>query len=148
MKIYISILMTIAFTFLGIHNTQAQSAAQIQKTEQSIKKKGKYALLVMKTQHLKAAIMTGQGFKATSPKIDFQIVACGELVKEIAADSALQNLISQAVNKDRLKIVICGISIKQFKVDKTTLPAETPVSENGLIYMFGLQEQGYKTIIL
>lgn len=146
MKLYL-ILMLALMTF-GAANLNAQTAENIQKTEQSIRKNGKYALLVMKAQHLKAAIQTGIEFKSKSQKIDFQIITCGELVKEISHDGELQNLIKNGVTQNGLKILVCGLSIKQFKVDKTLLPNETPPTENGLIYMFGLQEQGYKTVIL
>lgn len=146
MKSYIILILTL-LTF-GAENLNAQTTENIQKTEQAIHKKGKYALLVMKVQHLKAAIQTGIEFKTKSRKIDFQIVTCGELVKEISLDKALQNLIHNAVNQHGLKILVCGLSITQFKVDKTLLPEETHLTENGLIYMFGLQEQGYKTVIL
>lgn len=146
MKLYL-ILMLALMTF-GATKLNAQTAENIQKTEQSIRKNGKYALLVMKAQHLKAAIQTGIEFKSKSQKIDFQIITCGELVKEISLDGELQNLIKNAVTQNGLKILVCGLSIKQFKVDKTLLPNETPTTENGLIYMFGLQEQGYKTVIL
>lgn len=146
MKLYL-ILMLALMTF-GAANLNAQTAENIQKTEQSIRKNGKYALLVMKAQHLKAAIQTGIEFKSKSQKIDFQIITCGELVKEISLDGELQNLIKNGVTQNGLKILVCGLSIKQFKVDKTLLPNETSPTENGLIYMFGLQEQGYKTVIL
>ncbi|CAM3505332.1 hypothetical protein FSS13T_10060 [Flavobacterium saliperosum S13] len=146
MKSYIILILTL-LTF-GAENLNAQTTENIQKTEQVIHKKGKYALLVMKVQHLKAAIQTGIEFKTKSRKIDFQIVSCGELAKEISLDKALQNLIHNAVNQHGLKILVCGLSITQFKVDKTLLPEETHLTENGLIYMFGLQEQEYKTVIL
>jgi len=146
MKLYI--ILMFALTIFGAENLSAQTAESIQKTEQSIRKKGKYALLVMKVQHLKAAIQSGIELKSKNKKIDFQILTCGELVKEISIDEELQNLIRNAVNQDGLKILVCGLSIKQFKVEKSLLPKETPATENGLIYMFGLQEQGYKTVIL
>lgn len=133
---------------LGTVNLNAQTVESIQKTEQSIRKNGKYALLVMKAQHLKAAIQTGIELKTQNPGIDFQILSCGELVKEISLDQELQSLVKKAVNQHGLKILVCGLSITQFKVDKSLLPIETPTTENGLIYMFGLQEQGYMTIIL
>lgn len=146
MKSYI-ILMVALMTF-GAENLNAQTAENIQKTEQSIRKNGKYALLVMKVQHLKVAIQTGIELKAKSKKIDFQIVTCGELVKEISIDEELQTLIKNAVNQHGLKILVCGLSIKQFEIDKILLPKETPATENGLLYMLGLQEQNYKTVIL
>lgn len=146
MKSFIIILLAL-MTF-GSKSLHAQTIQSIQKTEQSIRKNGKYALLVMKVQHLKAAIQTGIELKNKSQKLDFQIVTCGELVKQISLDKELQKLIIDAVKHHGLKILVCGLSITQFKVDKTLLPKETLATENGLIYMFGLQEQGYKTVIL
>ncbi len=145
MKSYIIFLVTLS---LLTSNGNAQTVENIQKTENSIRNNGKYALLVMKAQHLKAAIQTGIEFKTESKKIEFQIITCGELVKEISKNPELQNLIKEAVNQHKLKILICGLSIKQFEVDKNLLPEETPVTENGLIYTFGLQENGYKVIVL
>jgi intracellular sulfur oxidation DsrE/DsrF family protein len=146
MKVYIILLF--ALLIFGANTANAQTSESIRQTEQSIKKNGKYALLVMKVQHLKAGIKTGIAFKAKSEKIDFQIVICGELVKEISKDKELQSLIRKAVLDNGLKILLCGLSIKELNVDESLLPAETPVTENGLIYMFGLQELNYKTIIL
>lgn len=147
MKIY-SIILFIALSISGANMVHAQTAEEIKKTEQSIKKNGQYALLVMKAQHLKAAIKTGVDFKSRSAKIDFHMVACGELVKQISTDQTLKHLVGEAVNKHGLKILVCGLSIEQFEVDQTLLPEETPVTANGLVYLFGLQEQGFKTVIL
>lgn len=142
------IIIIFSLSLLVTSNANAQSVENIQKTENSIRKNGKYALLVMKAQHLKAAIQTGIKFKTKSEKIEVQIITCGELVKEISQNVELQNLIKDAVSQYGLNILICGLSIEQFKVDKNLLPKETPVTENGLIYMFGLQENGYKAIVL
>ena len=142
------IILFIALMTFGAGNLNAQTAESIQKTEQSIRKNGKYALLVMKALHLKTAINTGIEFKANSKKIDFQIIVCGELVKEISQDTALQSLIKNAVTQHGLKVLACGLSIEQLKVDKSLLPNEIKVTRNGLIYMFGLQEKNYKSIVL
>lgn len=142
------LILFVALITFGVGNLNAQTAESIQKTEQSIRKNGKYALIVMKALHLKTAVNTGIEFKAKSEKIDFQIIVCGELVKEISQDAALQNIIKNAVTQHGLKVLVCGLSVEQLKVDKTLLPNEIKVTRNGLIYMFGLQEKQYKSIIL
>ena len=142
------ILITMTIAILGTGNTYGQTEAEVQQTEQAVKMDGKYGILVMKAQHLKAAILTGTQLKDKSQQIDFHILVCGELVKEISNEEGLQEIIRQSVAADGLKILVCGLSIKQFQVDKTTLPNEASITENGLLYMFGLQEQGYKTVIL
>lgn len=142
------LILFVALMTFGAGNLQAQTAESIQKTEQSIRKNGKYALIVMKALHLKTAVNTGIEFKAKSEKIDFQIIVCGELVKEISQDAALQSLIKNAVTQHGLKVLVCGLSVEQLKVDKTLLPNEIKITRNGLIYMFGLQEKKYKSIVL
>ncbi|WP_162340838.1 DsrE family protein [Cyclobacterium salsum] len=146
MKIYM--ITFIALLTLGLGLANGQTAAAIKQTEQAVRKDGKYAMLVQKAQHLKAGIKTGIVFKSENEEIDFQIVACGMLVKEISEDAELQKLIQNTVSDHGLKILVCGLSIQQFGIDKTLLPDETPITENGLIYMFGLQELGYKSITL
>ena len=142
------IIIFLALMTFGARNLNAQTAESVQKTEQSIRKNGKYALMVMKALHLKTAVNTGIEFKANSKKIDFQIIVCGELVKEISQDKELQSLIKNAVTQHGLKVLVCGLSVEQLKVDKTSLPNEIKVTKNGLIYMFGLQEKNYKSIVL
>ncbi|MCH7400459.1 hypothetical protein ACFOUP_10710 [Belliella kenyensis] len=143
-----SIIIILVLVAISTSTVQSQTTQEIQKTEQSIKKNGKYASLVMRNQHLEAAILTGKSFKNKSKKIDFQIVVCGELVKEIIQDTALQSLIEEGVNQHGLKVLICGLSINRLNLDKEKLPQSVTITENGLIYMFGLQEQGFKTVIL
>ncbi|NLI35685.1 MAG: hypothetical protein GX416_04075 [Bacteroidales bacterium] len=145
MKKYIMILLLFSF-IMGTTNVSAQKVKEINQVEQSIKSSGKYALLVMNPKHLKVAIMTGERFKNKSKKIDFQIVTCGEVVKEISANEELKKTVVEAVQKYGLKIVVCGLTVRQLNIDKTLLPTETPIVNNGIVYMFGLEELGYKSI--
>lgn len=138
----------LALMSFGAGNLKAQTAESVQETEQSIRKNGKYALIVMNAQHLKVALNTGIEFKTKSEKIDFQIIACGELVKEISKDAALQGILKNGVTQHGLKVLVCGLSIDQFKVDKALFAKEIVITKNGLTYMFGLQEKNYKSIIL
>ena len=102
------LILFIALMTFGAGNLNAQTAESVQKTEQSIRKNGKYAIMVMKAPHLKTAVSTGIDFKTFSNKIDFQIIVCGELVKEISHDAALQSVIKNAVTQhglDRKSVV-------------------------------------------
>lgn len=144
-----AVLMTVApVGTAGSALAQPPSVDQIDTTEQSIRADGKYAVLVSTAQHLDAAITTGRSLRARSQAIQFQIVACGQVVKEIATNSDVSNAVRQAVNIDGLAIVVCGLSVRQLNVDPAALPREAPLTENGLTYLFGLQEQGFKTIAL
>lgn len=146
MKLYQILIVVLLLS--GTTQLNAQTKESIQITENSIEKKGRYAMLVMKAQHLQAAIKTGISLKSKSAKIDFQLLVCGELVKEISLNKDLQNQINDAVKTQGIKVLVCGLSIQQFKIDATLLPDGMALTVNGLIYMFGLQEQGYNTLIL
>lgn len=127
---------------------QPSGPGQIDAAEQAIKADGKYAVLVSTAQHLDAAITTGRSMRARSQAIQFQIVACGQVVKEIATSAAVADSVRQAVRGDGIAVVVCGMSVNQLKVVPAALPPEAPTTENGLVYLFGLQEQGFETIAL
>lgn len=145
MKYYIVLLITL---LLGTAPLNAQTRSEITKTETAFPANGKYAMLVMKKQHLVTALQTGIELKHQHPGIDFQVLACGELVRETVLDAELQSKIKKAVNVHGLKVLACGLSVRQFSVDEKLLPEQMPVTANGLLYMLGLQEQGYKTLEL
>ncbi|RBA29177.1 hypothetical protein [Flavobacterium tibetense] len=147
MKKYI-IILTISSFLWFIPKATAQTKQEIKKTEQAIKKKGKYALLVRNVEHLKAAIQTGMEFKTRSNKIDFQIVICRKVIQEITSNNKLQSQIQLAINQKQFKILACGLSLKKLDINPTLLPSEMKSTTNGLTYIFGLQELGYKTITL
>lgn len=130
-------------------NSYAQTLTneQIKKTEHSIKRKGKYALLVRTDKHLKAAIKTGKALLEQSDKIDYQIVLCGALLKDLSTTDSLKELVKDATDSG-LHVLLCGLSIQQLSLKTEDLPKSAQITENGLIYLWGLQENGYKTIAL
>ncbi|TNE73345.1 hypothetical protein EP331_04730 [bacterium] len=145
---FLSILSILFLTlFFNVLTIQAQHIPNVSDVEHAIKPNGKYAILVRTNQHLKAAIKTGSDFKTQHKTIDFQIITCGALVKEIATDESLKTLINEA-HQQGITTVICGLSVRNLSVDTSLLPEKALQSENGLTYLFGLQELGYKTISL
>ena len=136
-----------ALCLWGTSPANAQSVKEIQTVENAVKNDGKYALLVRTLQHLKAAVITGDALKRKSDKIDFRIVVCGELVKELSNNDSLKKMVNEASGRG-LKILACGLSVKRLAVDKSRLPESVSITENGLIYLFGLEESGFKTIAL
>ena len=147
MKKYI-VLTTMVIFMLGTQFLQAQTLPTVQNIESSLKKNGKYAMMVMNVQHFKAALITGNALYNKSPRIKFQLIACGNLVKEIAENPELQKEVYKVSQIPGHQVVICGLSIRQLNVDTTKLPKEVVITENALLYSFGLQEMGYKMLIL
>lgn len=147
MKKYI-VFTTMVILMLGTQLIKAQTLPTVQKVENSLRKNGKYAMMVMNVQHFKAAMITGNAFYKKSPKVKFQIIACGNLVKEIAENPELKKEVAKAAQIPGHQVVICGLSIRQLNVDSAKLPKEAVITDNALLYSFGLQEMGYKMLIL
>jgi intracellular sulfur oxidation DsrE/DsrF family protein len=145
MRKSILLLLLIASSFFSLHVT-AQKLS-VNEVENSIKADGKYAMLVRNVEHLQASVKTAAGLIKDNPGLDFQIVVCGPLVKEVAGNAATRELMDRA-EKEGMIILACGISMKKFNVSAADLPRSVQVTENGLLYIFGLQENGYKTITL
>ena len=128
-------------------DTLSAQELTVTQVENSINKEGKYGMLVRNAEHLKASVKTGLELIKENPKIEFQIVICGVLVKDLAGDTQLRQLMQTAKNGG-VNILACGLSMKKFSITELDLPPTVEVTENGLLYIFGLQENGYKTITL
>lgn len=145
MKKSILLLLLVASSLLTL-NASAQNLS-VKQVETSIKSEGKYAMLVRNAEHLKASVKTAAGLIKENPKLEFQIVVCGELVKDLVTDAEMRQLMDKA-KSGGIKVLACGLSMDKFSITQKDLPASVQVTQNGLIYIFGLQENGYKTITL
>ena len=143
-KLTVILLSVMAALFTAQLSAQELTVAEI---ENSIKADGKYAMLVRNAEHLQASVKTAAGLIKDNPGLDFQIVVCGPLVKDVAGDAATRELMDRA-EKEGVIVLACGISMKKFNISAADLPRTVQVTENGLLYIFGLQENGYKTITL
>jgi intracellular sulfur oxidation DsrE/DsrF family protein len=143
-KLTVILLSVMAALFTAQLGAQELTVAEI---ENSIKADGKYAMLVRNAEHLQASVKTAAGLIKDNPRLNFQIVVCGPLVKDLAGDAATRELMDRA-KKEGVVVLACGISMKKFNIAAADLPRTVQVTENGLLYIFGLQEKGYKTITL
>lgn len=137
-------LFIVASTTFSTVNAQQMSVQQI---ENSIKKKGKYAILVQNSKHFMASVNTGERYKATSEKIRFEIVLIGEVVKDLAEKDELKPFVEKA-EKSRVRIVVCEFAMDKLGVKKSDYHPSILTTPNGFTYLFGLQENGFKTIQL
>lgn len=139
-------------TFLLITGTFFQSQAQSPvsqndpATTQLDKQGNNYALLVRNFNHLRAAVKTVVMITADNPNAvnKFEVVICGRNITNI---NEYTSLVNRAQNKG-ITLTACGMSMNKFSMDKSDLPKDVGVVENGLIRIFELQDKGYKTITL
>lgn len=144
MKFFKLLLLTL-FLFSGTVQTKAQPTSEKTVATQAEKQSNSYALLIRNYNHLQAAIKTVNMLTEEGRTIDdFEVVLCGKKIAEINDN---QDLLKKAQQKD-ITVTACGMSMNKFSVKKSDLPDGVRVVKNGLIRIFDLQEQGYKTITL
>lgn len=143
------------FLFLAVFiftGTLMQSLAQESSTEKTTVKtqvaeeNKNYALLIRNFNHLKAAVKTIDMLKEDRPNAvnKFEVVICG---KKIVHINEHKSLINKSQEKG-ITLTACGMTMNKFSMDKKDLPKGVGVVPNGLIRIFKLQEDGYKTITL
>lgn len=143
-QIIIIALFLLRITLFNDVKAQNLTTSQV---ENAIKKDGKYALLVQNPKHFMVSVMTGEEYKAKSPKIEFEIVLIGEVVKDLAEKEDLKPFIQKA-EKAGIKIVVCEFAMEKLGVKKSQYQPSILTTPNGFTYLFGLQELGFKTITL
>lgn len=127
-------------TLFGTLNTQAQ---------QMNNDKNNYVVLTKKVPQLQPIILTAESLKAEDGGAfgDFQVIICGKEIGDITETEKISDFIKKA-EKAGVQIIACGFSLNKFKVDKTKVPKEIEVVENGILYNFQLQKKGYKSLSL
>ncbi|MBK5208418.1 MAG: DsrE family protein [Flavobacteriaceae bacterium] len=112
-------------------------------------KKNNYVVLTKKIPQLNPIILTAKALAVEDGNKfgDFQVIICGKTVTDLTDKEMMQKFIDDA-KKANVKIVICGISLKQFGVGPKDIPQELEVVGNGILHNFQLQKKGYLSIEL
>jgi uncharacterized membrane protein YphA (DoxX/SURF4 family)/intracellular sulfur oxidation DsrE/DsrF family protein len=140
----------LAFGLIMLLGSVAGTAVAQSTAPQGTQATGKnYAVLISQPNHLKAAVNTAETITKDSrfKRENFVIMACGKSVEAFVKGSDL----AQDFEKGRKAGVtyrVCGMSLKQFNIEASSLVDGIEVIPNGLTYMFELQEQGYTTVEL
>ena len=131
-------------------NAQAsQTNVDITQAEQDIqlKKKGKYAIMVQNKMMLMSSIVTGEEILKNNPKANFEIVLIAGAVKDIAEDNDLKEMMQKA-NSVGIKFVSCEFAMNKLGVSKNQYSDFVQTTPNAFLYLFELQEKGFRQIIL
>ncbi|MCK0125361.1 DsrE family protein [Gelidibacter sp. F2691] len=144
MRLFLMILFVVGSVVYTPANAQSSSVLEI---ENAIKKDGKYALLVSNARYLQAAVRTGESLKTNAPEMDFEVVLVGPVVKDIVTDESLIKTIEQS-KKLGIRLVVCEAAMNHMQLKKSDYHSAIEFTPDGFIYLFGLQESGYKTITL
>lgn len=111
--------------------------------------KNNYVVLTNKIPQLKPILLTAEALELEDEGNygDFQIIICGKTVEDLKNKELMHDLLHKA-EAQNVRIVICGFSLKKFKVDEKDIPKELEVVPNGILYNFQLQKKGYRSIAL
>lgn len=140
MKTYIFSSLFLMLTMFGNSKLQAQQVDS---------SKNNYVVLTTKVQQLQPIILTAEALEAEEGESfgDFQVIICGKDIGQITEPEIINAFIQKA-EKAGVQIIACGFSLNKFKVDKTKVPANVNIVENGILYNFQLQKKGYKSLSL
>jgi intracellular sulfur oxidation DsrE/DsrF family protein len=125
------------------------STAESQAQHHDSHKKNNYVVLTKKVPQLQPILLTAEALKQEDGKGfgNFQIIICGKEIGDITDTEKIDGFIKKA-EKIGVQLVACGFSLNKFKVDKTKVPKEMKIVENGILYNFQLQKKGYKSLSL
>ena len=108
-------------------------------------KSTKFAIMVGNVEHFKAAVFTADQLLKNGENFTIEVVAVGELVKDIADDTSLFEDINKAEALG-LKLTVCEVAMASNKVSKNKLDKRMTTIRNGWIHMFELKDKGYNTL--
>lgn len=117
-----------------------------EQVENSINPNGKYAVFISDAKRLSGAVVTGEQLRQKSKSINFQIIMAGSILKELAAKTPAMTALVERAKKAHTRMVACEIAMKKMGIKKADLPGYIEVTSNAAIYIFGLEELGYKVL--
>ena len=127
--------------FLVLGNTQ-----QTYSQENS---KHNYVVLTKNTGQLKPILLAAKSLSEEDGANfgNFEIIVCGKDIGKLTDIETIQSHLAEA-EKVGARIIACGFSLNKFNVDAEKLPTDMRIVENGILYNFELQKQGYLSLSL
>ena len=144
----ITLIQILIFTFADNAAAQNQiSKERIKETNASNSQS--FGMLVRTEEHIKASVKTASELlKGDKFKTDhIEIIICGEAVELLKKGSLIEDVLKKAIDM-KVRIVACGMSMEKQNVSKESLLPGVEIESNGIIRIFELQIQGYKTVEL
>ena len=117
--------------------------AQVQEDQQN------YVVLTKKIPQLQPIFLTAETLAQEDGNNfgKFEVIICGQTVKELANTEMMQNYINKA-KEHNVDLIACGFSLNKFGVDRKDISPELRVVDNGILYNLQLQKKGYTSISL
>lgn len=112
-------------------------------------KKHHYLVLSQNIEQLKPFLLTANALAEADGKKygDFYVIICGKTVRDIVNNPNFNTLLEDAKNQ-KVKVFVCGLSLKKFNIDPNLLPSNITVVDNGILYGFQLQKKGFLSLTI
>lgn len=136
----------LALNLIPFASMKAQSIEE-RTLEYPVQREGKYAILVDKANYLMGAINSGVSFKEQSNQIKYEIVLVGPVVKELFTNEELMPVLEKAAAY-QIRIVVCEAAMKKHHLQHQAFHPSLYFTPDGFQYLWGLQDDGFKTIEL
>lgn len=109
--------------------------------------KNNYLILSKNIKQLKPVLATADELVKLDGKKygEFYMIICGKTVKSIPKNKNFDKLLKKA-KKHKIKVSVCGISLKQFNINKSELPDNISVIPNGILHGLQLTKKGFITL--
>ncbi|MCX7550356.1 sulfur reduction protein DsrE [Xanthomarina sp. F2636L] len=119
------------------------------KAQQINNDKNNYVVLTKKVPQLQPIILAAEALKTEDGENfgNFEVIICGQEIGDITNPEKINNFIKKA-KETGIEIIACGFSLNKFKVERTQVPKNMKIVENGILYNLQLQKKGYKSITL
>jgi intracellular sulfur oxidation DsrE/DsrF family protein len=118
--------------------TAHQVYAQVDSNKQS------YVLLTKKVPQLQPILMSAEALKKEDASSfgQFEIIICGQQIGDITDPDKISKFLAKAESLG-VTLVACGFSLDKFNVDRSKVPEQMKIVENGILYNLQLQKRGY-----
>ena len=142
MIVVVSTLLLAACTQTAEQNNEPIAAAETAEV-----KKKDYLTLTSNVQQIRA-IAHAVSLMQQDEKYQFnsmEVVICGQTVTELTKPEVMEPIL-QAIADANLQVKACGFSVNGQKVDRSELPRQIEVVENGIAYALSKQLAGYEVL--
>ena len=110
--------------------------------------KNNYLIVSKNIQQLPPILLTAQELSQKDGRKfgELRVVFCGKTVTEFQKKEIVEWF--QKAQKAGVKVYVCGLSLKKFNIDATSLDQSVKVVENGITFSFEMQQKKFYVLTI
>jgi len=109
--------------------------------------KHNYVILTKKVPQLQPILISAAALKQEDGSNfgQFEVIICGQEIGDITDPEKINKFLAKAESLG-VTLVACGFSLNKFNVDRSKVPKQMKIVENGILYNLQLQKRGYYSL--